>query len=235
MIILAVDPGKSTGIVVGKQTSDKEYEILHFAQKSHDSYIETISWLDMHIKEYKVDTVLTEQFDLRPGNKFIADLTPVKVNSVLEWKCYQYGITFKTQTPAQVKHLVKDEVLKKPGLVVDRKASRLSRRRRRKRRFQTPSTLRSVLPEVYSFVSRWLARWLASSWVLRSSTSLLYADRITDTSLVLAFVFSISTLLMPVLRSLKIFRSVETAPSKPVMNPLRAINNVTSMQAPLTV
>ena len=115
MIILAVDPGKSTGIVVAKQTSNKEYEILLFAQKSHNSHIETFNWLNMHIKEYMVDIVLTEQFDLRPGNKFIADLTPVKVNSVLEWICHQYGIAFKTQTPAQVKHLVKDEVLKNLG------------------------------------------------------------------------------------------------------------------------
>lgn len=115
MIVMAVDPGKSTGIVVAEQTKEYEYNILHYAQQSHDTFIETVAWLNRELDNWNVHMVITEQFDLRPHNKFLADITPIKVNSVLEYICITEGIMLKTQTPAQVKHLVKDQVLKNLG------------------------------------------------------------------------------------------------------------------------
>ena len=55
--------------------------------------------------------IVAEQFDLRPSNKFTADLTPVKVNAVLDWLVDDVHY----QTPAQAKGLVKDATLKNLG------------------------------------------------------------------------------------------------------------------------
>ena len=56
--------------------------------------------------EYAPDIIVCEQFDLRPGNNFLADLTPVKINSVLGWELGD----IVWQTPAMAKTTMPDNV-----------------------------------------------------------------------------------------------------------------------------
>ena len=93
--VIAIDPGVNTGIVVA--CVEEEVEILHF-----DQFI---------CHQYPGAMIVAEQFDLRPGNKFSADLTPVKVNAILDWLVDDIHY----QTPAQAKGLVKDATLKNLG------------------------------------------------------------------------------------------------------------------------
>lgn len=109
MIIQAIDPGVSTGVVIARV--DTEVEILYFDQFICSTHVETSKVLEDLIKRFDVDVVVSEQFDLRPSNKFTADLTPVKVNAILDWLVDDIHY----QTPAQAKGLVKDGTLKNLG------------------------------------------------------------------------------------------------------------------------
>lgn len=109
MIIQTIDPGVSTGVVIARV--DTEVEILYFDQFICTTHTETSKVLEDLIRRFDVDVVVSEQFDLRPSNKFTADLTPVKVNAVLDY--IVDGIHY--QTPAQAKGLVKDSTLKNLG------------------------------------------------------------------------------------------------------------------------
>ena len=109
MIIQVIDPGVSTGVVIARV--DAEVEILYFDQFICSTHVETSKILEDLIKRFDVDVVVSEQFDLRPSNKFTADLTPVKVNAVLDWLVDDIHY----QTPAQAKGLVKDATLKNLG------------------------------------------------------------------------------------------------------------------------
>ena len=81
--VIAIDPGVNTGIVVG--SVEEEVEILHFEQSICTTHVETVERIKQYLDEYPQATIVVEQFDLRPSNKFTADLTPVKVNAVLDW------------------------------------------------------------------------------------------------------------------------------------------------------
>lgn len=114
--VIAIDPGVSTGLVVACIDDSGVVEIKEFAQRTFGDYADTIDWILKILDKYYRQTCLTpvvvcEQFDLRPGNKFNADLTPVKINAVLEYKLPH----IEFQTPAQAKGLVKDSVLKNLG------------------------------------------------------------------------------------------------------------------------
>ena len=66
----------------------------------------------------KADVIVLERFDLRPHNKFIADLSPVEINSVIQfWNsfCNPKPALVHLTTPAQHKALVTNEVLKRLG------------------------------------------------------------------------------------------------------------------------
>lgn len=114
--VIAIDPGVSTGLVIAHIEDGGYVRVSHFAQSSYSNYTDTAKWLvdliSIENQKYWDDAiVVSEQFDLRPGNKFLADLTPVKINSILE---YHYpDMIF--QTPAQAKSLVKNSVLKNLG------------------------------------------------------------------------------------------------------------------------
>ena len=107
--VIAIDPGVSTGIVVAR--IEEEVVILHFDQFICATHVETAHCIKQVLDTYPGATVVAEQFDLRAGNKFNADLTPVKVNAVLDWLVDDIHY----QTPAQAKGLVKDAVLKSLG------------------------------------------------------------------------------------------------------------------------
>lgn len=109
--VMAVDPGKSTGIVVGDFYDDREFSIIHVQQLKYEYWMSNVYDILTTYNKYAPDVVVCEQFDLRPGNNFLADLTPVKINSVLEWEIG--GIVW--QTPAMAKTTMPDHVLKSLG------------------------------------------------------------------------------------------------------------------------
>lgn len=106
--VMAVDPGKSTGIVVGDFYDDREFSIVHVQQFKYEHWTASAYDILATRNEFAPDIVVCEQFDLRPGNNFLADLTPVKINSVLEWEIGD----IVWQTPAMAKTTMPDHVLK---------------------------------------------------------------------------------------------------------------------------
>ena len=106
--VMAVDPGKSTGIVVGDFHDNREFSIIHVQQFKHEHWMSNVYDILTTYNEHAPDVIVCEQFDLRPGNNFLADLTPVKINSVLEW---ELGDNV-WQTPAMAKNTMPDHVLK---------------------------------------------------------------------------------------------------------------------------
>ena len=110
--VISIDPGVSTGVVVARVHDTSEVEILHFDQFICDSHVGTAEILVRLIDQHPGARIVSEKFELRPGNKFNADLTPVKVNAILDYK-YPGRTTY--QTPAQAKGLVKDQALKNLG------------------------------------------------------------------------------------------------------------------------
>lgn len=106
--VMAVDPGKSTGIVVGDFHDDREFSIIHVQQLKHEHWMSNVYDILATYNMYAPDITVCERFDLRPGNNFLADLTPVKINSVLEWEIGD----IVWQTPAMAKTTMPDHVLK---------------------------------------------------------------------------------------------------------------------------
>jgi len=112
--VLAIDAGESTGLAVVDFTESGP-ELRYLSQFVDDVYGTTIT-VYKRIEEYIIGTVVIEQFDLRPGNQFTADLSTVYRNGALEFMLRdEYGISPVWQTPAQAKGLVSDAVLKRFG------------------------------------------------------------------------------------------------------------------------
>lgn len=102
MIILGLDPGKASGIAV----YDTEGSVLHMVEASAgvNGFVDEFELAE---QAYEPDYIVCEKFDLRPGNKFLADLTPVECIGWLKGEGYRPEYV----TPAQHKGLVKDSVL----------------------------------------------------------------------------------------------------------------------------
>ena len=118
--ILAVDAGVSTGWVLGEQPSnpyDEGSEILDFGQFKHDRWEDTVTELLTKFTS-EPTTLVIEQFDLRPNNKFRADLTTVKVNSTLSYCATAWNPKARIvwQTPGQAKGVITDKALKALGI-----------------------------------------------------------------------------------------------------------------------
>ena len=109
--VMAVDAGKSTGIVIADFHDDRDFSIIHVQQLGRENWMSNVYDVLTTYNKYAPDVTVCEQFDLRPGNNFLADLTPVKINSVLEWEIG--GIVW--QTPAMAKTTIPDNVLKLLG------------------------------------------------------------------------------------------------------------------------
>ena len=114
--VMAVDPGKSSGIVVGEFYDDREFSIIHVQQLKHEHWMSNVYDILTTYNKYAPDITVCEQFDLRPGNNFLADLTPVKINSVLEWEIGD----IVWQTPAMAKTTMPNHVLKSLGFLAHR-------------------------------------------------------------------------------------------------------------------
>lgn len=112
--VLAIDAGESTGLAVVEFAASAP-ALLHL-----DQFIapvtETIRQIERVMQHWHVDAVVAEQFDLRPGNQFTADLSTVYRNGALEYMIESEGVRAVVwQTPAQAKGLVSDKVLKRFG------------------------------------------------------------------------------------------------------------------------
>lgn len=112
--VVAIDPGLTVGIVVAEVFAD-DLDILYYNQVRFEDFAEASRYVLEVIRNHDAgDThVVAERFDLRPGNNFLPELTPVKVNAVLEFNLGPGNITY--QTPAQAKRVVTNPMLKQLG------------------------------------------------------------------------------------------------------------------------
>lgn len=95
-----------------------ETKIEHYTQFRDDTLTGAWRQIENILEEGQAlgpTEVVAEQFDLRPGNKFMADLTPLKLNAILTVYCHKKGIPIHWQTPAMAKTLVSNTVLKTLG------------------------------------------------------------------------------------------------------------------------
>lgn len=116
MRVYAIDAGVSTGYVCAELPSEGQgtwgnETILGYGQFKAESYKATARRLLDQYTSWRPDVVVVEQFDLRPQNKFVADLTPVKVNAILDF----YLPRINWQTPAQAKSVITDRHLRGLG------------------------------------------------------------------------------------------------------------------------
>ena len=105
MKIFAYDPGVCTGWVLVE-----DEEVSEFGQFVSEGHVEASRDLEDLIERLKPDVIVAEEFSLRPGNKFVADLTPVQINAIMD---VNHRIVY--QTPAQAKSLVTNDGLKNLG------------------------------------------------------------------------------------------------------------------------
>lgn len=112
--VLAIDAGESTGLAVVEFAAADP--VLLLLLQFEGGITETTRIIASAITTLDVQTVVAEQFDLRPGNQFTADLSTVYRNGALEYMIEHEndGEVF-WQTPGQAKGLVTDKVLKRFG------------------------------------------------------------------------------------------------------------------------
>lgn len=112
--VLAIDAGESTGLAVVDFTETGP-ELVSLSQFI-DGVTDTMFVICDLIVEVMPDRVIAEQFDLRPGNKFTADLSTVYRNGALEYMlATEFSMEPVWQTPGQAKGLVTDKALKRFG------------------------------------------------------------------------------------------------------------------------
>lgn len=101
-LILGCDPGKASGLAV----YDLGGRVLYM-DEAQDGVLGFVPAFRAIRHIYKPDYVVCEKFDLRPGNKFLADLSPVEAIGWLKGEGYKAEYV----TPSQHKSLVKDATL----------------------------------------------------------------------------------------------------------------------------
>lgn len=112
--VLGIDAGESTGLAVVDFTQGGTY--ASYVGQFTDGLVDTVSDIINATVSFIPDVVVIEQFDLRPGNKFLANLSTVYRNGALEYAlATEVGTDPVWQTPAQAKGLVSDAVLKRLG------------------------------------------------------------------------------------------------------------------------
>ena len=119
MKIVTIDPGVSTGFTVSEYEGGVPY-VEWFGQPREDTLAATARFLIEEVLP-GADVIVLEQFDLRPSNKFLADLSPVEMNAIIQyWNTYVNPTPARLVyvTPAQHKALVSNETLKRYGWYV---------------------------------------------------------------------------------------------------------------------
>lgn len=113
-VLLALDPGKTTGLVFGEYGDNGPFKIKQVEQVNVEQYFQSLKVLST------VDpvTVVCEDFTLRRGRPMSGDQTlPMYLIGALQYVAfYNRNITLVMQTPAAAKQ-VTDEHLENLGLL----------------------------------------------------------------------------------------------------------------------
>lgn len=113
--LVAFDPGKITGIVIGEYHDNKAFEPHSVDQLTVEQYFQSLKVLSA------VDpvTVVCEDFTLRRGRPMSGDQTlPMYLIGALQYVAfYNRNITLVMQSPAAAKQGVTDNHLEKLGLL----------------------------------------------------------------------------------------------------------------------
>jgi len=110
---MGIDAGESTGLTVW-DFEDETFYVLAGYQFKAGSEVANAEQIDTLYSRFTPDVVVAEQFDLRPGNEFVADLSTVGVNNIIKWlHAWEWTCDLVWQTPGQAKGLVKDKILKR--------------------------------------------------------------------------------------------------------------------------
>lgn len=102
-LILACDPGKASGFAL----YDFEKQKALWMKQSERGVLGFSTEFETVQEWYRPEHIACESFNLRPGNKFLADLSPVECIGWLRGQRYDVEYV----TPAQHKTLVKDKTL----------------------------------------------------------------------------------------------------------------------------
>lgn len=111
MIIVGIDAGLSTGLAAVEVAGDAPAALIDACQFSEEYLWSRVSGVESFVESNDPDLIVIEQFDLRPTNQFIADLTTVKTNAVFEYLWDASEVTWAT--PAQHKSIITNDVLKR--------------------------------------------------------------------------------------------------------------------------
>lgn len=101
-LILGIDPGKATGFAVYDMAGAVVY--MDESPNGVQGFVPAFCAIR---KTFRPKYIVCEKFDLRPGNKFLADLSGVEAIGWLKGEGYYAEYV----TPAQHKSLVKDATL----------------------------------------------------------------------------------------------------------------------------
>lgn len=109
-VLLALDPGKTTGLVFGEYSDNRPFKIKQVEQVTIEEYFATLGVLDQGSGQI---TVVCEDFTLRRGRPMSGDQTlPMYLIGALQYIAYQNrNITLVMQSPAAAKQGVTDEHL----------------------------------------------------------------------------------------------------------------------------
>lgn len=102
-LILGIDPGLATGMAI---YDAERQEVVHMEQ-SEKGVLGFAEAFDRLTYAYDPLHIVLERFDLRPGNKFLPDLSPVECIGWVKGEGHKVDYA----TPAQHKSLVKDKTL----------------------------------------------------------------------------------------------------------------------------
>jgi hypothetical protein len=108
--IVAYDPGLVTGVAEGVFSETEPLRILGGAALSYDEIIEGFG----HMLAVNFDHKISEKFVARTDNQFVPDLTPARVEGILDL-AYERDIVWRSRTK---KEQVPDRILKEHGLWV---------------------------------------------------------------------------------------------------------------------
>lgn len=86
--VLAVDPGKNSGIALGYYDATTPYQLLERWQV-HDGVDGLLDWLEQKLA---FDEIVCEKFILGQDNAFAADLTPVQIEGIIIAEARRAGV-----------------------------------------------------------------------------------------------------------------------------------------------
>lgn len=107
-MIIALDPGGTTGVVI--KTNGHNYHYRHFGPDEH--HYELYDWL----RKFSAVTVICERFDFRQNARDNVDLISREYIGVAKLSAQHMHQRLVMQTASEAKVLITDEKLKRAGL-----------------------------------------------------------------------------------------------------------------------